>query len=663
MKSYRAIIRSLVFFAFGISAAIAEDKNGEAPQPSSNSNLVEFVGLVISSVDNQFAISCGTSTNWIKAECPVRWKCGDTVRVYALACTRFAHIYAQHVEILASGGGIASPVPADLSDVPHGRYDYRLIRLRGTITNAFRDEIDPGFSYLTLETRDACVVLGIRDAEVDVKWLQGFIDETVEVTGVCAPNTSGYRRFLERIIYIDPKTAMRRLSGGQAADYPRRKTFLGCVIAVYDASTFYLCDDDGQRFKVHLADGQSMPGVGQRLSVSGFLRKNVFFQYLFNSVVRAIVPNEWHQETPVDVSARSLLFDQNNDLKIQVKYEGHAIRLVGLVTDIAEANSSNAKLLLKCDDTSVTVRLGALRPPPAESVVEISGVCSIESEPDNGPIGFVRLTGFTLLPRTPTDIRVLNSPSWWTPLRLISVIAVLLVLVIAVLAWNKTLRTQVNRRSRELMSEQMSRVESELKVRERTRLAVELHDALSQNLTGVSLQLDAVKRFAADDGKRTELHLDMAMRTLKSCREELRNCLWDLRNHALEERDMNVAIRRTISPFIGDARLIIRFNVPREQLSDSTAHALMRIVRELATNAVRHGAANTIRVAGALQNGCLLFSVSDDGAGFDSESLSRANTGHFGLDGIRERIIPAGGELTIDSSPGKGCTIKIKMTA
>ena len=76
---------------------------------------------------------------------------------------------------------------------------------------------------------------------------------------------------------------------------------------------------------------------------------------------------------------------------------------------------------------------------------------------------------------------------------------------------------------------------------------------------------------------------------LTSCRTELRRCLWDLKSDALNERDFAKAIRMSTEPVLGNARLLVRFNVPRSRVNDSTAHAILSIIRELAANAVRHG--------------------------------------------------------------------------
>ena len=93
------------------------------------------------------------------------------------------------------------------------------------------------------------------------------------------------------------------------------------------------------------------------------------------------------------------------------------------------------------------------------------------------------------------------------------------------------------RRGKELAAEQVAHVSSELKVYERTRLAVELHDSLSQTLTGVSMGIDSAIDLAqglSDDLKR---QLEYTSKTVEACRTELKNCLWDLRSEALEATD------------------------------------------------------------------------------------------------------------------------------
>ena len=154
-------------------------------------------------------------------------------------------------------------------------------------------------------------------------------------------------------------------------------------------------------------------------------------------------------------------------------------------------------------------------------------------------------------------------------------------------------------------------------------------------------------------------HLDIAAKALKSCRNELRNSLWDLRSQALDEKSMTTAVLRTLQPHVSDSKLDVRFNVPRARLSDNTAHALLRVIRELVVNATRHGGATVVKVAGAIDEGRLLCSVTDNGTDFDPDRAPGVLQGRFGLQGIRERIAGLGGRFEISSAPGAGAKATI----
>ncbi len=295
------------------------------------------------------------------------------------------------------------------------------------------------------------------------------------------------------------------------------------------------------------------------------------------------------------------------------------------------------------------------------SKAEISGTLIVKTGSYHPNEPLPRIREVVLVVRTPSDVKVLAPPPWWTPGRLAILVAALVAALAAILLWNVLLRRLADKRGRELMHSRLSQEESKLKVQERTRIAVELHDTIAQNLTGVSLELDSAEQLAHKNIDGMLSHLGMAARTLQSCRNELRNCLWDLRSRALEEADLNEAIRRTIMPLVSDVDLSIRFNVPRKTLADDTAHVLMRILRELVQNAVRHGGASSVKIAGSLEDGILRFSVRDNGCGFDPETRPGVLQGHFGLQGIRERINQFNGEMKIESSPGNGARISISL--
>ena len=112
---------------------------------------------------------------------------------------------------------------------------------------------------------------------------------------------------------------------------------------------------------------------------------------------------------------------------------------------------------------------------------------------------------------------------------------------------------------------------------------------------------------------------------------------------------------------VGTAVLRVRFNVPRARLGDSLIHAVTCVIRELVSNAVRHGRATDLAVAGDLTDGLLAFSVRDNGCGFDSSRCAGVADGHFGLEGIRERVTRLGGTFSISSAAGGGTHAKVTI--
>ena len=323
------------------------------------------------------------------------------------------------------------------------------------------------------------------------------------------------------------------------------------------------------------------------------------------------------------------------------------VKVDGVVTDafLDGINPLWTILVLSKDNAQTmiwthTEDLGNCRPDELiNSVMHVTGIVL----PDLSE--FYRSRRPWVLAPSQDALHIVSRPSWWTPPRLLLLVVFLVLLLLAILTWNAALRIRSERTS--------------LRLDERTRLAVELHDTIAQNLTGASFEIKTITRLADTNLAKMKEHLDIVDRTLKSCRDDIRNCIWDLRTNSLDQKEIDEAIRQALDPHIGDASLTVRFNVPRPKISEPTLHALIRILRELAINAVRHGHASEIRVAGSIEGRQLLFSLRDNGTGFDPKNIPSTAQGHFGLQGVRERIRRLNGQLTIDSSPGSGARIAV----
>ena len=364
-----------------------------------------------------------------------------------------------------------------------------------------------------------------------------------------------------------------------------------------------------------------------------------------------------------NVAARTILTDPRGQPGIKPEFHGRLIRLRGIVRSLPIRESPRFFLqdgsdIVPVDTTSAPeiadkIELGA--------TIAVDGICVTEVEPWRPGAVFPRTNGFILAPRPGDALEILASPPWWTPARFLGVIGALTLLLAAAMIWNRSLRILAERRGKTLLREQLGRVQNQLKIGERTRLAVELHDSISQSLAGASFQIKAARNLAAEDPAAADRHLGLAARTLLFCRNELRNCIWELRSQTLEATRMDDAIRQTLQPHLGSAQLNVRFNVHRRRLSDDTAHALLRIIRELASNAVRHGRATRIQIAGCLDGNKIVFSVADNGCGFDPDHCPGVNEGHFGLQGVRERVASQDGSLAIESRPGAGTRVAVSL--
>ena len=425
------------------------------------------------------------------------------------------------------------------------------------------------------------------------------------------------------------------------------------------SSVLPLCSAD-------LKDGETPPACGEAVAVSGFPDTDLFILNFTRASCRTLSGEEaaaLHaaaEETPP--SRLPPDFDMDKVLR---DYYGYVVTLRGTVFAAPSYDGKASTMNLLCGGRIVQVdatschETAAVIAPGSE--VEATGLCVINTTTWNPLHPFPRIDQFTIVTRSCGDVVVVRTPPWWTPARLAAVIAALFAVLIALYGWNYILRRIIRRRERQLVKSEIAQTEADLRVDERTRLAAEIHDALSQTLTGVSFQLDAAHKTLNEDPGSAARFLAVAKRTLLSCREELRRCLWDLRNDTLGESDFSEAVRRTIRPSIGGAELAVRFEIRRQRVSDSTAHAVLSIARELASNAARHGGARHVRVAGEMQGGKIRFSVRDDGRGFDTANSPGPNEGHFGLQGIKERIARLGGSLKIESAPSVGTKVTVEI--
>jgi signal transduction histidine kinase len=551
-----------------------------------------------------------------------------------------------------------------------GQYDMMPIRAECIIRDAFRDEINPGYIYLVLLWDGEIIYAAFPVDDITDETITSFLGAGIIATGTPIPRLYGQREKLGRnlqilssnaiVIHRKPATDIfsvpdvTRLEGTDPSELQHldRHGFSGIVLAVWEKNNVLLLGK-GTAGKDELVVARlatdDVPKYGEHIYVSGFPGTDLHHYTLSRAWWTRTREKPAPPEETAESGARTLTTDAEGRPRFRCDMHGRPVRMRGIVRTTV---NEEGLFMIENEGLLVPVYASAALEKTSEMeigcTIEVAGTCIMDIEDWRTNSVFPQIHRFLLVTRTPSDLRIIALPPWWTTERILWVIGALLGGIIAILLWNAALSRSAARKGRELYRVQIERVKADLRTEERTRLAVELHDTLAQNLTGVSMQLAAG-------------HVEIAEKTLKSCRDDLRDCLWDLRSQALEEPDMTQAILKTLRPHTGQSRVTVRFNVPRGKLSDKTAHALLRSIRELAVNALRHGKATDIKVAGALEGELLICSVSDNGCGFDPVSAPGVLQGHFGLQGIRERVNALGGEFTIESKPGEGVKAKIKI--
>ena len=577
---------------------------------------------------------------------------------------------------------IPAPARSELKDLSDGRHNYQRVIVSGTVVDSFPDDVSTDLQLVLLKDGDHLLPLSVPSKSKDSPGR--LVNARIEACGTYHKSVSGSRKYSgpylriwdandikvltpppEDPFDVPPLATQYYRSPSEIAQQGRRSAS-GEVIAVWQQNRLIIRTDDGVAVGVSLAHGVEPPACGTQITAVGYPATDLFNLELTRAIFKPVGSAGHQPEKPIDLSLQTICKKEVPDrAAIDASLHCQLVRLVATVKSLPAERELNKRILVGDDTISIPVDLG-LHPKCIESLqvgctIEITGRCLLESDRWRPDLIFPRPTGFVIAIRSPSDIVVLSSPPWWTPKRLFIVILSLLALLVFISVWNRILRRLVERRSRELLRERSAHENTDLKLEERTRLAVELHDSLSQNLEGVACQLVASRNMLKANPSSAEGCLDTAERMLDSCRLELRRCLFDLRGHALEEQNFADAIRATLAPHCDGIDLVVRFDVRRAHFDDTTAHAVLCMVRELVSNALRHGHATQIRVAGEYHDGTLSFSVRDNGCGFDAEARPGPSQGHFGLEGIRERAERLDGTAVIESHPGAGTRIAVTL--
>jgi signal transduction histidine kinase len=289
---------------------------------------------------------------------------------------------------------------------------------------------------------------------------------------------------------------------------------------------------------------------------------------------------------------------------------------------------------------------------PLNSEVRITGICLVRS----GGLWHTPQS-FRMLLRSPEDVVVLATPSWWNLRHTLWLLGVTGGVLLAVIVWMVVL----GRRLQEQMAVIRQKLRSGAVLEERNRIARELHDTLEQELAGITMQLDlAVDCFHQAPG--------VAQHALQTARDmsrhsmiEARRSVWDLRCQLLQDGDLVSALEQIVEPLVPREQTKVDFKIQGTpvRLPSPVEMNLLRIGQEAVANAVKHGHARQVSIELLYARASVSLTVIDDGQGFAAGQSSPA--GHFGLLDMRERAQSMSSHLRVESQPGRGTRIAVEV--
>lgn len=228
---------------------------------------------------------------------------------------------------------------------------------------------------------------------------------------------------------------------------------------------------------------------------------------------------------------------------------------------------------------------------------------------------------------------------------------------------NVATRTRELREARDEITEKAEQLRAlvrrvvEIQEAERQRIAIDLHDGVSQSILAAIYELQALRLRLKGDNGDADGRVDGCQKLLEMSLQDMKQIIYALRPHALDEFGLIPALESLSSSIQLHHNLRTSFHVGGVSFAmpPEMELAIYRMVQEAFQNAVRHAEASEVALTVDFASDNLALAVSDNGIGFSAEAVR----GGLGLMGMRERVQALDGDLTIDTAPGRGTSINL----
>ncbi len=408
----------------------------------------------------------------------------------------------------------------------------------------------------------------------------------------------------------------------------------------------YVQQDQSGVFVQH--SDQRKLSVGDVVNVMGFVRRGVYSPEIEDAVTELV-------NVPGTVRARPVSLEGAKEA------DSELVEVQGLLLDHVRGAETEV-LTVKGKGTLFTAVLlrhsASSEIPTIGSLLQLTGVVRIISAPAAGTPFPWKPDTFALLLRTDDDLRVLHRPAISLTVWLFGVATVLTsvaLLFAGSLWWRSKLKLREQKRGRIAREAEFAAM-----IKERTRLAREIHDSLAQGFTAVSIQLEIAKYKMPAEATAAYEHIEAARALVRESLVEARRAIQGLRNVTLSNADFIAALTRSSAKILKDTAIAFYPELEGDisRLGAEAENELLRIASEAMTNIVKHAQAKNIHVTCRVRDNYGELRVSDDGVGLTSGTPAGAG---FGLRGMQERAQRLNGHLVVTSEPGLGTHIVARI--
>ncbi len=568
---------------------------------------------------------------------------------------KFAPVIREVKLRVLGAGGLPRAQLFPYSQLSNGQQDSQWAQVRGIVRSVAIDKSSWREPTLAMRVASEGGQFNVRvpiDHEQD---FGSWIDSEVLVEGVCGSLYNASRQLTGILFYVPrlsfikvealapevPVTALLRFSPEKGM---RHRVRVRGVLTYQQPGNALFLQVQGKGLRV-LTQQATPLEIGDLVDVLGFPAMGDSTPILEDAVFHRL-----EHKTPPD----PVKLDLNQPWE---QFDSAIVSTDARLLD-HQAQPDGLRLLLQTGE----VVFDATLPPgaPADGLLSIP----LNSEIRVTGIGAVRSGGlwqvpqsFRMLLRSSRDVAVLSTPSWWDLRHTLWVLGATVGVLLVVMAWVVIL----GRRVREQMFVIRQKLRHSAVLEERNRIARELHDTLEQELAGITMQLDLAVDCFQQAPRIAQQAIKAARDMSRHSMVEARRSVWDLRCQLLEEGDLVSALSQIVEPVILRESSQVSVNIQGRptRLAGQIEMNLLRIGQEAVANAVKHGRAQRVEIELEYAPNSVCLTIVDDGTGFDVDQVSSA--GHFGLLDMSERAQSMGSELKIESKPGAGTRIAVRV--